>query len=93
LEAYYLGTPVCFVKGTSVGEVLSVATGKGGFSLAQPESVFSALEEVMAMDADEIRACGLKLRETYASNKVCERMLAVFREMAGKQNPSGGPNP
>jgi glycosyltransferase involved in cell wall biosynthesis len=93
LEAYYLGTPVCFVKGTSVEEVLSVATGKGGFSLAQPESVFSALEEVMAMDADEIRACGLKLRETYASNKVCERMLAVFREMAGKQNPSGGPNP
>jgi glycosyltransferase involved in cell wall biosynthesis len=84
LEAYYLGTPVCFVKGTSVEEVLSVATNKGGFSLAQPDSVFAALEEVMAMDADEIRACGLKLREAYASDKVCERMLAVFREMAAK---------
>jgi glycosyltransferase involved in cell wall biosynthesis len=85
LEAYYLGTPVCFVKGTSVEEVLAVATGKGGFSLASPDSLFSALEEVMAMTAEEIRECGLKLRETYAADKVCERMVAVFREMAVKR--------
>jgi glycosyltransferase involved in cell wall biosynthesis len=84
LEAYYLGTPVCFVKDTSVEEVLAVATGKGSFRLDSPDSLFSALEEVMAMTADEIRACGLKLRGTYASDKVCERMVKVFGEMAGK---------
>ena len=82
LEAYYLGTPVCFVKGTSVEEVLAVATDKGGFSLERAGSLFEALEEVMRMTPAEVRACGITLRETYASQKVADRMMAVFREMA-----------
>ena len=85
LEAYYLGTPVCFVKGTSVEEILGAVTCKGGFSLDSIESFFNALDEVMGMDPEEIRACGLKLREAYAAGKVAERMMEVFEE-AG--NPS-----
>lgn len=81
LEAYYLGTPVCYVRNTSVEEILAVATCKGGFSLDSRESLHSALSEVMSMDCDEIRTCGLKLRETYAAEKVAEKMLAVFREV------------
>ena len=81
LEAYYLGTPVCFVEGTSVQEVLSVATSKGGFSLDSAASLFEALDIVMAMEPDEIHACGLKLRETYAASKVAERMMSVFLEL------------
>ena len=81
LEAYYLGTPVCFVKGTSVEEVLGVATDRGGFSLDDPESLFSALEDVMAMPAEQVHACGLKLRQTYAAENVAERMLKVFEEV------------
>lgn len=82
LEAYYLGTPVCFVKDTSVEEVLSIATDTGGFRLDDASSLFSALDDVMAMSPDEVRACGLKLRETYAASKVAERMLEVFRDVA-----------
>lgn len=81
LEAYYLGTPVCFVKGTSVEEVIGVATHKGGFSLDSRESLFSALEEVMAMTADEIHGCGLKLREGYATRIVTDKMLMAFRTL------------
>ena len=81
LEAYYLGTPVCFVKGTSVEEVLAVATTKGGFSLEDMKSLRSALNEVMAMSEDEVRACGLKLRETYSAAKVADRMLDAFRSV------------
>ena len=81
LEAYYLGTPVCYVKGTSVEEILGVATDKGGFSLDSAESLFTALDDVMAMSPGEIRDCGLKLRETYAAEKVAERMMEVFREV------------
>jgi glycosyltransferase involved in cell wall biosynthesis len=81
LEAYYLGTPVCYVKGTSVEEVLSVATNKGGFSLDDAESLFAALDEVMAMSPEEVRACGLKLRDAYAAGKVAERMLSVFHDV------------
>jgi len=87
LEAYYLGTPVCHVRGTSVEEVLSVATSKGGFTLDDPESLFTALDEVMAMPLEEIRECGLKLRETYASRKVAERMIAVFQKIAEGRSP------
>jgi glycosyltransferase involved in cell wall biosynthesis len=81
LEAYYLGTPVCYVKGTSVEEVLSAVTDKGSFSLDSEESMFTALGEVMAMSAEEVRACGLELRDTYAAEKVAMRMLSVFSDL------------
>ena len=78
LEAYYLGTPVCFVEGTSVEEILSVATHKGGFNLHDPQSLFNALNEVMSMTVDEVRSCGLMLRDTYAADKIAQRMIEVF---------------
>jgi glycosyltransferase involved in cell wall biosynthesis len=81
LEAYYLGTPVCYVKGTSVEEILAPATSKGGFTLDDPASLFAALDEVVAMSPEEVRQCGLKLRETYAADKVADRMLSVFSEV------------
>ena len=81
LEAYYLGTPVCFIKGTSVEEILSVATEKGGFSLENFESLFIALDEIIKMEPQEIHRIGLNLRETYASQKVAERMVSVFDEV------------
>jgi glycosyltransferase involved in cell wall biosynthesis len=84
LEAYYLGTPVCFVEGTSVEEVLGVTTHRGGFSLESIDSMISALEDVMSMTSDEVRTHGLKLRETYASEKVAARLMAIFQDLARK---------
>jgi len=78
LEAYYLGTPVCFVEGTSVEEILSGATSKGSFSLEDRESFFAALDEVMAMGAAEVRDCGLSLRARFASESIADRILDVF---------------
>lgn len=82
LEAYYLGTPVCYVEGTSVEEILSVATRKGGFNLQDPQSLFNALDQVMSMSTDEVQACGLQLRQTYAAQKVAQRMIEVFDSVA-----------
>jgi glycosyltransferase involved in cell wall biosynthesis len=84
LEAYYLGTPVCFVKGTSVEEVLGVTTHRGAFSLESIDSMISALEDVMSMTSDEVRTHGLKLRETYASEKVAARLMSIFQDLARK---------
>lgn len=81
LEAYYLGTPVCFVEGTSVEEILSVATYKGVFSLESRESLFAALEEVMAMPPEEIQSCGLTLRQVYAARNVVARINGVFEQV------------
>jgi len=86
LEAYYLGTPVCFIKGTSVEEILSVATDKGGFSLENFDSLFIALDEIIKMEPQEIHRIGLNLRETYASQKVAERMVSVFDEVRIQQD-------
>ena len=81
LEAYYLGTPVCFVNNTSVEEILGVATKKGGFTLESADSLFSALDEVMRMSPEDVRECGLILRDTYAAKKVTARMIAIFDEI------------
>jgi hypothetical protein len=34
----------------------------------------------MAMSPEETRECGLKLRETYAAEKVAQRMITVFQD-------------
>lgn len=84
IEAYYLGTPVCFQTETSVEEVLSGVTRKGGFRHGDADGLFRALDEVTAMSPEEVRDCGLELREIYSSAKVVERMLEVFRRVAGR---------
>jgi glycosyltransferase involved in cell wall biosynthesis len=82
IEAYYLGTPVCYTRGTSIEEVLEVATPHGGFSLDDPTSLFAALSDVLHVSPEEIYDCGLKLRETYAAEKVADRMVEAFRSVA-----------
>ena len=84
IEAYYLGTPVCFVKGTSVEEVLALAADVGGFSLDDPESLFSALDDVLNLPTESIRESGLKLRKAYAADRVVDRMVKVFERVAGR---------
>lgn len=78
LEAYFLGTPVCFVRGTSVEEVLGVATSKGGMSLDREESLHLVLNEVLEMSDKEIREIALILRETYHSRAVVQKMVRAF---------------
>lgn len=84
LEAYYLGTPVCFAGGTSIEEILEESTALGSFQLDSPESIWPALEQVLAMPAAEVRRIGLELRERFAAKKVVEMMLTSFRELVRK---------
>ncbi len=84
IEAYYLGTPVCYVTGTSVEEVLAPATSKGGFHYGDEGSIFRALDEVMSLSAGEVRECGLKLRREYAADRVVDKILEVFKQVGGK---------
>ena len=82
IEAYYLGTPVCFVKGTSVEEILGESTSAGAFQLAEPDSLWEALDQVLAMPAPDVRRIGLELRERFAAAKVVNRMIEGFRSVA-----------
>jgi glycosyltransferase involved in cell wall biosynthesis len=81
LEAYYLGTPVCFVGGTSVDEVMSEVTEAGKYNLDDAGSLWTAVQEVLAMSDVEIREVGLKLREKYGVKRVVEQMTEVFESL------------
>lgn len=87
IEAYYLGTPVCYTLGTSIDEVLRITTTLGGFSLDDPASLFSALEDVLRISPEEVRASGLKLREKYAVHSVADKMMEAFRCFAPASSP------
>jgi glycosyltransferase involved in cell wall biosynthesis len=81
IEAYFLGTPVCFTLGTSIEEILGVATSRGGFSLSAPTTLFSALSDAMSIPTEEVRQCGLRLREVYSAKTVTDRMMGVFKTL------------
>jgi glycosyltransferase involved in cell wall biosynthesis len=83
IEAYYLGTPVCFNKGTSIEEILQESTSTGGFDLDAPESLWPALADVLAMPAEEVRRIGLGLRERFAAEKIVGRMAVAFQKAVG----------
>ncbi|MCH1922287.1 hypothetical protein L9G15_23060, partial [Shewanella sp. A3A] len=77
-----LGTPVCFTLGTSIEEVLGDAASRGGIRLDEPASLFSALDEVLALPPEQVRAWGLALRERYSARVVADHMVTVFHELA-----------
>lgn len=81
IEAYYLGTPVCFTRGTSIEEVLEPVTTRGGFTLDDSATLFAALDDVSLIPPEEIHACGMKLREIYAARSVADRMMDVFASL------------
>jgi glycosyltransferase involved in cell wall biosynthesis len=82
VEAYYLGTPVCFTTGTSIEEVVGAAGRRGGFDLDDPASLFDALDDVLRLSAGEVHASGLILRKKYAARVVVDTMVSAFRRAA-----------
>jgi glycosyltransferase involved in cell wall biosynthesis len=81
LEAYGVGTPVVYVKGTAVEEVLGVGT-PGGFELDSLDSFEGALDEVLALDEEWIEQKSRALRERFSWRACAERTLRAYREVA-----------
>jgi glycosyltransferase involved in cell wall biosynthesis len=79
LEAVYQGTPVAFVRGTAVDEILDYP-GKGGFVLEDFDSFESALREIQALSPEEVARHALHLRSKYSWRAVAERTIAGYRE-------------
>jgi glycosyltransferase involved in cell wall biosynthesis len=81
LEAYYLGTPVVYVKGTAVEEVLGEGT-PGGFLLDDVDSFGAALDEVLALDPEWIADKAAALRSRFSWRACAERTIAAYREVS-----------
>jgi glycosyltransferase involved in cell wall biosynthesis len=81
LEAYLLGTAVCYVEGTAVDEVLGMPSGLGAFRLSDPESLFVALEDVMGIDESLMRETADRLRGKYDPKRFAARVAEKFHSM------------
>lgn len=80
LESYAAGTPVLYVTGTTVEEILGGGT-PGGFSLEAFESFRDALEEVLQMDAAAIDARAQELRERFSWRGCAEKTLSAYESL------------
>ena len=81
LEAYYLGTPVLYVLGTAVEEVLDTGC-PGGFDLRSYESFRDALDDALGLGDDFVARKAAALRERFAWRRCRERTLAAYRRVA-----------
>lgn len=81
IEAYLLGTPVCYVAGTAVDEILAIPGNTGEFSLSSPESLFTALKGVLSLDKSEVQATAVRLSAEYDASRFAERVVNIIREL------------
>jgi len=81
LEGYFHGTPVCFVRGTSVEEILMAETSKGGFVLNDPESFKKALEDVLGMTREEIAKIRDGLKEKFSKNRLVQAVASALHDV------------
>jgi hypothetical protein len=79
LESYFSGTPVAYVKGTAVEEILGVDS-PGGFRF-EDGSLSAAMRQVLNMDRSEIDLKRTELQERFAWSKCVEHTLAAYRSV------------
>jgi glycosyltransferase involved in cell wall biosynthesis len=80
VEAYYQGTPVVYVRGTAVEEILR-SPEFGGFQLDDFESFRKAVLGILTMSPDDIAKHALSLRDLYAWSRVAERTLQAYESL------------
>ncbi|HEY8672010.1 MAG TPA: glycosyltransferase, partial [Terriglobales bacterium] len=82
LEAYALGTPVVYVRGTAVEELLGPGT-RGGFELAAPDSLRLAIESLLQLSPAEIEATRSRLLERYSWSECVRKTISSYKEFLG----------
>jgi glycosyltransferase involved in cell wall biosynthesis len=81
LEAYLMGTPACFVRGTACEEVVAAFTRKGAFDLNDSESFQHALGEALNMSNEEMKAIQQGIADFYSIDRVSGAVAAVMKEV------------
>jgi glycosyltransferase involved in cell wall biosynthesis len=84
LEAYYVGTPVCYVAGTSVSEVVTEAGQFGAFELADAKSLQRAMDSVFSQSVSQIQAISDTLFRKYSNQLYADRVIETFNDVLGR---------
>jgi glycosyltransferase involved in cell wall biosynthesis len=80
LESYAAATPVVYVSGTTIEEILGPGT-PGGFSLDSFSSFRAALEEVLAISVEAIDVKTRELRGRFSWTRCAELTFAAYRSL------------
>ncbi len=81
IEALFVGTPVVFVRGTAVDEILE-HPDVGGFDLNDQESFDSALLDTLALPSGSTRQLADRLRAKYQWSEIARRTMEAYRDVA-----------
>ncbi|TWU59441.1 Glycosyl transferases group 1 [Rubripirellula tenax] len=79
LEAYYVGTPTCYVRGTSVGEVVDERGRAGEFDLTDVDDFERSFDWALSIDEPTIRSIGDAMYDRFSNKVIAERIVAAFR--------------
>lgn len=83
LEAYYVGTPVCYVRGTSVEEVVTKAGDFGAFELGDARSLYDAVRRTLDQSAATIDAISAELYRRFSNERYADRVISSFAKLKG----------
>ena len=79
LEAYYVGTPVCYATGTSVTEVIDPMGHSGGFEMEDVDDFARSLDWALDVSASDIGQIGDSMYQRFSIAKVSDRIVEAFR--------------
>jgi glycosyltransferase involved in cell wall biosynthesis len=82
LEAYQLGTPVIYVAGTSVEEILEIqgTSAPGRFEL-HIDDLSRALDEVLRIPYESLKRIQLELLSNFSWSKTAEQTLSAYKNI------------
>ena len=82
LEGYYVGTPTCFVTGTSVVEVVQEQGRAGGFTLEDVDSFETALDWALSLSDETVRMIGDAMYTKFSTTQITQRVIDAFYRTA-----------
>lgn len=88
LEAYYVGTPACYVRGTSVEEVVTQAGQFGAFELDDATSLQNALTKTLDQSTATIDAISQELYQRFSNERFADRVISSFARLKGNSTIS-----
>jgi glycosyltransferase involved in cell wall biosynthesis len=84
LESYYVSTPVCYVRNTSVEEVIGTLGACCSFDLNSPQEFLFALNNALSMPADTVKQIRDNMYARFAGHLVADKVVEQFYRAAGK---------
>lgn len=79
LEAYYVGTPVCYASGTSVAEVVDPLGHQGSFQIDDVDDFERSLDWALNLSPSSINQVGDSMYDRFSIAKVTDRIIEAFR--------------